>query len=251
MCGFGPVVSPRAPAPRGSSGTFSDTGIGIPSDKLEEIFQPFTQAETSATRRFAGSGLGLTISKRLAKALGGDIEVQSEAGKGSTFILRVAVGLPDEAQVRQPRDDSHSGAGEARAAPPPLRGRLLVVEDVPDVQRLMSAILSRMGLAADVAEDGRMACEKAMQSSAEGRPYDLVLMDIQLPRMNGHEAARWLREQGWKGPIVALTAYALSGDREKCLAAGCDDYVAKPVTADSLREVLGQYLGRKDRNREE
>ena len=119
-----------------------------------------------------------------------------------------------------------------------------MVEDVPGVQQVVCAILRKLGLEVDIAEDGRIACEKAMKSKAQDRPYDLILMDIQMPEMNGHDATRWLRKQGWCGPIVALTAYALSGDREKCLAAGCDDYLAKPFTSAKLREVLARYLGK-------
>jgi CheY-like chemotaxis protein len=102
-------------------------------------------------------------------------------------------------------------------------------------------------LEVEIAEDGRAACKMAEKSQAEGRPYDLIFMDIQMPHMNGYEVTRWLRQQGWKGPIVALTAHALVGDREKCLEAGCDDYIAKPVTAAGLREILVRYLGQAGR----
>jgi CheY-like chemotaxis protein len=100
-----------------------------------------------------------------------------------------------------------------------------------------------MNLELEIAEDGRLACEMAEKSRVEGKPFDLILMDIQMPKMNGYEATRWLRQHGWKGPIVALTAHGLVGDREKCLEAGCDDYIAKPVTAKGLRDVLARYLG--------
>ena len=125
----------------------------------------------------------------------------------------------------------------------PLHGRVLLAEDVPDIYVVLRQILQRMNLEVEIAEDGRLACEMAEKSQAEGRPYDLILMDIQMPKMNGYEATRWLRQHGWQGPIVALTAHALVGDREKCLAAGCDDYIAKPITATGLRDVLARYLG--------
>jgi CheY-like chemotaxis protein len=125
----------------------------------------------------------------------------------------------------------------------PLHGRVLLAEDVPDTSVVIRQILQKMNLEVEIAEDGRLACEMAEKSQAEGKPFDLILMDIQMPKMNGYEATRWLRQHGWKGPIVALTAHALVGDREKCLAAGCDDYIVKPITAKGLRDVLTRRLG--------
>ena len=122
---------------------------------------------------------------------------------------------------------------------------MLLAEDVPDIRRLIGQILRKMSLEVEIAEDGRAACEMAEKSQAEGRPYDLILMDIQMPEMNGYEATRWLRQHGWQGPIVALTAHALVGDREKCLEAGCDDYIAKPIDGRRFREVIGRFLGPK------
>jgi PAS domain S-box-containing protein len=222
----------------------SDTGIGIDPDKIRTLFQPFVQADGSLTRRFGGSGLGLAISKRLAKALDGDIEVASELGKGSTFTLSTDAGpladvrmlhvLPTAPATREERLPGEPG--------PALRGRVLLAEDAPDLQRIVRLILRNMNLEVEIAEDGRAACELAEKSKAEGRPWDVILMDIQMPRMNGFEAARWLRQHGWQGPIVALTAHAMVGDREKCLQAGCDDYMTKPITVTSLRDVLTRYL---------
>ena len=126
---------------------------------------------------------------------------------------------------------------------PALHGRVLLVEDVPDVQLVLGQVLRKLNLQVEIAEDGRAACKMAEKSKAEGRPYDLILMDIQMPRMNGYEATRWLRHHGWQGPIVALTAHAMVGDREQCLEAGCDDYLSKPVNAAELRAVLRRHLG--------
>jgi PAS domain S-box-containing protein len=224
----------------------SDTGIGIPADKMAQLFQPFTQADSSTTRRYGGTGLGLAISRRLAKALGGDVEVAGRVGEGSTFTLTIDAGplrgvrMLDALQIPSIAEEQRSSAEHAV----PLHGRVLLAEDVPDVCVMLRQILEKMNLEMEIAGDGCLACEMAEKSQAEGTPYDLILMDIQMPRLNGYDATRWLRRHGWKGPIVALTAHALAGDREKCLEAGCDDYIAKPVTAKGLRNVLARYLGR-------
>ena len=133
--------------------------------------------------------------------------------------------------------------GEPKVA---LCGRVLLAEDAPDVQLVVSRILEGLDLEVEIADNGRLACEMAEKSQAEGRPYDLILMDIQMPEMNGYEATRRLRRSGWHGPIVALTAHAMVGDREKCLDAGCDDYIAKPVPARTLEcpyAILGPAGG--------
>ena len=222
----------------------SDSGVGIPADKLGELFQPFMQVDTSTTRRFGGTGLGLAISKRLAEALGGDIEVASEPGKGSTFTLWIDAGSLEGAAM-QGAPQAVSADDEERASHEPgpaLHGRLLVVEDAIDNQSLLCHILQRKTLEVEIAENGRVACEMAEKSRAEGRPYDLILMDIQMPQMGGHEATCWLRMHDWRGPIVAMTAHAMRGDRETCLAAGCDDYLTKPIALDALQDVLARYL---------
>ena len=222
----------------------SDTGIGIPPDKIGGLFQPFTQADASASRRYTGAGLGLAISKRLAKALGGDVEVASEPGKGSTFTLTVDAGSLRGVPMLQSPPPNSPSADESSADQQQLvfRGRLLLVEDDPDIQRIIRLLLRKMKLAVNVAKNGQTACDMADLSKAEGRPYDLILMDIQMPGMNGFEATQKLRGRGWQGPIIALTAHALAGDREKCLAAGCNDYIAKPVIATGLQEVLARHM---------
>jgi PAS domain S-box-containing protein len=226
--------------------TVSDTGIGIPADKIGDLFQPFTQVDGSANRRCGGTGLGLAISQRLATELGGDIQVASEWGKGSTFTLTVdpgsLVGIPMGQQLKPV---ATADPGRLPRAPRlPLRGRLLLAEDDPGIQQIIGLLLQKMNLEVTIAENGHTACDMAEKSKAEGRPYDLILMDIQMPKRNGYEATQWLRQHGWQGPIVALTAYAMVGDREKCLAAGCDDYIAKPVILTGLWDVLAPYLGR-------
>ena len=224
----------------------SDTGIGIAADKISGLFQPFMQADTSASRRYGGAGLGLAISQRLANALGGRIEVVSEVGKGSTFTLTIEAGSQAAIPLVQ-APPAGLAAEDDRAEgeePSPLQGRVLLAEDDGDLQRLVRLILRKLNLEIDVADNGQIACDMAEKSIAKGRPYDLILMDIQMPEVNGYEATQRLRDRGWRGPIIALTAHAMAGDREKCLAAGCDDYVAKPVMMVGLREALARHLGR-------
>jgi PAS domain S-box-containing protein len=224
----------------------SDTGIGIPPEKLDDVFRPFTQIDSLLTRRHGGAGLGLAISKRLANALGGDIDVTSQIDKGSVFIFTVTVQLPKE-ETLPPSDRRHkkkADKAKVHVDRAPVQASILLVEDVPDVRKVICAVLHRFGLKTEVAEDGRVACEMALKSLTQGNPYGLILMDIQMPVMDGCEATRRLRQQGWQRPIVALTAYAMSGDRDKCLAAGCDDYLDKPVNCLELQKILERYLGR-------
>jgi PAS domain S-box-containing protein len=223
----------------------SDTGIGIPADKLGELFTPFMQVDESTSRRYGGTGLGLAISWRLAEALGGRLTVSSELGEGSTFTLILPAGsLPESS--RRPAcpvavRESEGFSGEEL---PVMQGRILLAEDDPDIQFVVAQFLQLMKLQVDIAQDGRVACQMAQRSQAETAPYDLILMDIQMPDMDGYEATRYLRRHGWQGPIVALTAHAMLGDRERCLAEGCNDYLAKPIELAQLQEVTSRYLSR-------
>jgi signal transduction histidine kinase/ActR/RegA family two-component response regulator len=224
--------------------TVSDSGIGIPADKISLLFQPFMQVDGSTTRRYGGTGLGLAISKRLAAALGGNLEVASRHGRGSTFTLTIDPGSLEGTPMLQ---SPQTGLTKWTKTSPvnhesPLHGRLLLVEDAPDLQRLVSLLLRKMNLEVEVADGGQAACDMVEKSKTERRPYDLILMDIQMPEMNGYDATRELRRRDWQGSIVAMTACAMTGDREKCLAAGCDDYIAKPVLMTGLRDVLVRYL---------
>ncbi len=223
--------------------TVTDTGIGMSAATLARLFQPFTQGDGTHTRIYGGTGLGLAISQRLAKALGGQIEVQSEVGHGSTFTLTLDVGSPPTVSPPPPPPAASAARDVASAKPLALQGRVLLLEDDHSLRLILRHLLSKLNLEVDTANDGRSGCEMAEKSWVEGRPYDLILMDIQMAGMDGFEATRWLRQQGWQGPIVALTAYAMAGDRERCLNAGCDDYLAKPVVTAQLREILTRHLG--------
>jgi PAS domain S-box-containing protein len=220
-----------------------DTGIGISPERIEDLFQPFIQVDSSVTRRLGGSGLGLAISRRLAMLLGGQVEVVSQLGRGSTFTLTIDVGRLDGVGTLD------SPPGHALTGPPTgpehaerFQGRVLLVEDDPDSRDVVRAMLQEAGLDVDEAENGQEAFRKPFASATEERPYDLVLLDMQMPEMDGYEAARRLRSVGWKGAIIALTAHAMSGDREKCLEAGCDDYLSKPISEKDLAAMLARYL---------
>jgi PAS domain S-box-containing protein len=217
-----------------------DTGIGMAEEQVRMLFQPFSQADTSVRRRFSGTGLGLAISKRLAGMLGGDITVSSTLGQGSTFHVTIATGPADcPASAPQPTEASpHAAGGDAE---PRLHGRLLLAEDGPDNQRLIAFVLRKAGAEVDVVDDGQKALDQALDQAAQGMPFDLILMDMQMPVLDGYEATRKLRAQGYRGPIVALTAHAMTEDRKKCLDAGCDDYLAKPIDRRALLQLVARH----------
>ena len=222
----------------------SDTGIGMTPDEMTRLYKPFTQADASTTRRFGGTGLGLAISKRLAELLGGDIEVQSQPEEGSTFTVFIdpgpLLGVPMLDSLEQAAPvQNHPAALDPSES---LRGRILLAEDGLDNQRLIQLILQRAGLEVDLAEDGWAACQKVDLAEEQERPYELVLMDMQMPNMDGYNATRELRRRGYRGSIVALTANAMSGDRKRCLAAGCDDYLAKPIDRAGLLGAIVPHL---------
>ena len=219
-----------------------DTGIGMTAEQIARVFQPFTQADSSMARRFGGTGLGLVISRRLARMLGGDISVSSTPGVGSTFTATILAGLPDSTQLAQASSDL--GTAPAQLAPGAphknvrLDGvRILLAEDGPDNQRLISFHLRKAGAEVTVADNGRVAVEKAMESLGR-TPFDAILMDMQMPELDGYEATEYLRSHGYRLPIIALTAHAMTGDREKCLAAGCDDYTTKPIDRTRLLSII-------------
>jgi signal transduction histidine kinase/CheY-like chemotaxis protein len=214
----------------------SDSGIGIPEDQLERVFEAFTQADASTTRRYGGTGLGLAISSRLTRLMGGELRLESVVGRGSTFtvalVLKTAVrrtSIPVPHQERTPAQ---------------YRGRVLLVEDNVDTQSLADEMLRRLGCAVDVVGDGRQALERLEQAR-----YDLVLMDCHMPNLNGYDATREIRqrESGRNDPrttIVALSASVLPEERARCVEVGMDDYVAKPFSHRDLERVLERWLSR-------
>ncbi len=238
-----------------------DTGVGMTSEQLQRLFQPFEQADASTTRRFGGTGLGLQISKRFAEMLGGSISAVSEVGVGSVFTLAVATGPlagvpmvapgigPDVAGDRSQEAEPSSGE-------PPLKGlRILLAEDGPDNQRLIAFQLRNAGAVVYVAGYGRLAVEALTRDGTVDAPLvhplpvDLILTDMQMPEMDGYSATRLLRSKGCDLPILALTAHAMRGDADKCLAAGCDDYATKPINRRVLLRMCREWgLGVRQRN---
>jgi signal transduction histidine kinase/DNA-binding response OmpR family regulator len=208
-----------------------DTGIGIPTEKIETIFEPFVQADTSVTRKYGGTGLGLAISRRLAESLGGELHVKSTVGAGSVFTATIVTG--DLCGVALLDVPSPAAAGDVRHVKEintRLDGcRVLVVDDAETNRKLISMFLARCGAAVEMAENGERALQIALDM-----PFDVVLMDMQMPVMDGYTAARTLRARGFKQPIIAVTAHAMKGDCEKCEAVGCDGYLSKPVDMDNV-----------------
>ena len=223
----------------------TDTGAGIAAEDHVRLFRPFSQLDDSLTRSHSGSGLGLAISRRLAVLLGGVLEVSSEPGTGSTFTLRV----PGPACT--PEDLAAELAEQTQAAVPrtvlkpqtQITRTVLLVEDNIDTQVLLAAWLRAAGVGVTVAPNGRVAIDIALEARDKGKTFDLILMDMGLPELDGYLATAALRADGWNQPIVALTAHGMVGDRERCLQAGCDDYVVKPVLQPALLATIERHIG--------
>jgi signal transduction histidine kinase/CheY-like chemotaxis protein len=228
-----------------------DTGVGLTPEQTTRLFRPFVQADTSTTRRFGGTGLGLAISRSLAQALGGDIDVDSHPGLGSTFTVSVSIGtlknipLVEHDQLTHRREEKKAVTKPGSTAPSALAGsRILLAEDGIDNQHLISLRLRQAGAAVELAENGLIAVELSLAALAAGRPYDLIFMDMQMPVMDGYSATARLRAEGYERPIVALTAHAMGGDREKCLRAGCDDYTTKPIDNRAMIRIAQEQIAR-------
>ncbi len=222
----------------------SDTGIGIAPEDQTRLFEAFEQADASTTRRFGGTGLGLTISRRLAGLLGGSLELRSEVGRGSVFQVR----LP--ARLRQGEEGGAASVpardrAETYSAPVSnlrFTGCVLLVEDGVDNQRVLSAIMSRAGIDVTIAPNGQHAVELALQQQEKDAPFDVILMDMQMPVLDGCGATTALRAAGYEHPIVALTAHAFTDEKDRCLQAGCDDFASKPISRAKLLELLSRFL---------
>jgi PAS domain S-box-containing protein len=219
--------------------TVSDTGIGIEAAHIERLFRPFTQVDSSSRRRYGGTGLGLSISKRLVEMLGGRIDVRSAPGQGSDFIVTLPLGEP--AADDDPRTDAPVAFEPPRAMASLQDCSILLAEDGVDNQRLISIVLGKAGARVTVVDDGLAAMDEAM---APDSSYDIVLMDMQMPVLDGYESTRRLRAAGYDRPIIALTANAMNSDRRECLEAGCDDHVAKPVKRQVLVDCVAMHWNR-------
>ncbi len=219
----------------------TDTGIGMSEEALKNIFDPFVQADSTVTRRFGGTGLGLAISRKFAQALGGDITVKSEIGKGSTFRVYLTTGDLDGVAFLQPEEVTKLQQEidtEQNCSWQFPQARVLVVDDGEENRELVKLLLEEAKLSVDEAENGQVGVEKA---AAGG--YDVILMDVQMPVMDGFTAAGILREQGLKIPVIALTANAMKGFEAQCLEAGYSGYLSKPINIDQFMEMMAQLLG--------
>lgn len=217
-----------------------DTGIGIPEDRQALVFGKYDQAEISTSRKYGGTGLGLAITKKLSELLGGELTLSSEPDKGSTFSLLIPANVDIASATmitnidwwKEIEKNSDHALGNCK-----LTGYILVAEDDFANQKGIKAIVEKVGLKTDIVGDGVEAVERVASNS-----YDLVLMDMQMPKMNGYDATRALRRIGFTLPIIALTAHAMKGDIEKCLEAGCDAYLSKPIVLDKLFTTLSEFL---------
>lgn len=211
----------------------TDTGIGIGSEQAEKLFQPFTQADDSTTRKFGGTGLGLFLSRRLAMLLGGDVKIlESHPGQGSCFEVSAHVQIDTAMGVGATAgsDRFHSGANLEGC-----EGKVMIVDDSLDNQELIAAYLASSKIKYAMASRGNQAVDMVDET------YDLILMDIQMPEMDGFEALQKIREKGIKVPVIALTAHAMKGDRERCVQAGFNDYLSKPISRKALTECLSRF----------
>jgi PAS domain S-box-containing protein len=222
--------------------TIADTGIGMTPQQQRQLFQPFSQADATVTREFGGTGLGLAISQRLAHLLGGEIGVHSVRGEGSTFTVQISTGASAGKRLVHPDVRIRN----EKAAPPSreigLKCRVLVVDDRRDIRFLSKRILATAGATVDEAEDGAIAVEYIHNCVGTARSPDLILLDMQMPNLDGYQTAQQLRQMGYSRPIIALTADAMQGDMQRCIESGCNAYLSKPIDAASLLELVSRLV---------
>ncbi len=231
-----------------------DTGIGIPPEKQDQIFESFSQADNSTTRKFGGTGLGLAITKKLTELLGGEISLKSRQHKGSVFTILLPLKEESQAKldfdkyqcIQYVNDDSHNQPDSSDNNPDTKdntsdkkvkKKRILVAEDNPSNKKLIELLLKKMGLQTLIVENGKLAVEAAQKEE-----FAIILMDMQMPEMNGYQAVAKIRKDGIQTPIIALTAHAMKGDRQKCINAGCTDYLQKPIEKAMLQDILDKYM---------
>jgi PAS domain S-box-containing protein len=228
--------------------TVSDKGVGMTAAEMDGLFQPFYRVPSVSADRPGGTGLGLAICKRIARRLGGDITVESAPGAGSSFTLSIPG--PRAEQFEQDREPAESQELPARhtaePSPPCLHARILLADDNAANQKLIKLRLCEAGAEVVTAGNGKEALDRTTEADSEGRPFDAVIMDMQMPILDGYEAVRQLRARGFTEPILAVTAYAMSGDRDECIDAGCDDHLSKPIQWDRLLAKLNRLLHAKD-----
>ncbi|WP_455220433.1 response regulator [Kaarinaea lacus] len=215
-----------------------DSGVGMDKEEQSRLFKPFTQADTSTTRKFGGTGLGLYISRQLAQMLGGDLTCESEKGKGSCFAATVDAGADaDNCLIHAFDTDSLIHAQREREVAPSLQGKVLLAEDNPDNQRLISMYIRNTGASVVVVGNGKEAVEQAIAHN-----FDLVMMDMQMPEMDGAEAVQWLRQVGNQTPIAMLTANAMKEEKDRCIKLGANEFLTKPIDKQAFYLVLERCL---------
>ena len=223
----------------------TDTGIGMSERQLGRLFQAFMQGDPSVARKFGGTGLGLAISQRLAEMLGGKVSVESESGKGSTFTFYVSTGSLKNIQMVDGPTLKIVDLADHESLPIKkvrLRGKILVVDDRREICLIAQHFISAAGGTVETGENGQQAIDLIVAAESKGEPFDLLVLDMQMPVLDGYEATRRLRSNNYDKPIIALTAHAMEGDRTKCLEAGCTEYFAKPLVEATFIALLSQYL---------
>ena len=228
-----------------------DTGIGMSKEQISRLFKPFSQVDSSTTRKFGGTGLGLAISKSLAAMLGGVIDVRSSPGEGSTFALEIPTGSLEDTRLINSQSEAEYNPcrsnGVAVDHGVKLDCRILLAEDGPDNQRIISLLLRKAGAEVTVADNGQIAVDYVL---ARQEDFDVILMDMQMPVMDGYDATQTLRSHGYAGPIIAITAHAMKGDRQRCLDVGCDDYLTKPIDRATFLPLIARYAQQQSVNSE-
>ena len=219
-----------------------DTGIGIHPAEREHLFEPFMQSDASSTRAAGGTGLGLTISRQLARMLGGDIAVHSRLGEGSTFMLSIDCGSHGQLREMQRELENVSPVDAKTSDTPQLRGRILLVDDRREIRFLAEHLITDAGASVITASGGEEALALIEEDRTGEATVDVILMDVQMPVMDGLEATRRLRQKGFDRPVVALTASAMQKDRDRCFAAGCNDFISKPIDRDILLGKLSHWI---------
>ncbi|MAX38910.1 PAS domain S-box protein [Gimesia sp.] len=220
-----------------------DTGIGITKRQQKRLFHPFSQGDHTVNREFGGTGLGLAISQRLANMLGGEICVESAKGKGSRFTVTIATGDISKVQMIQPQATAESNEPPPEEEAITLDCHVLVVDDRREIRFLSKRFLTLAGASVTEAVDGEQALTIVTETMQQGEQFDLILLDMQMPKLDGYETARQLRNQGFTGPIIALTADAMQGDMSRCIECGCNDYLSKPIDKNLLLQTIQRYVG--------
>lgn len=218
-----------------------DSGIGLTEEQQKQIFKPFTQADVSTTRKYGGTGLGLSLSRQFVSMLGGELIIKSQSGIGSRFEFDINIGDVDAASLIRRSDDipKLQPLLQEQSKYKAKSGHVLIVDDIEENQQLMQLYVKKLGLDTSIANNGKEALELI---NANQQAYDLILMDMQMPVMDGYTAVETLRAQGYQQPIVALTADVMLSNKEKCLACGCNDFLSKPVERDKLENVMARFL---------